>query len=261
MNLIQLIPSGAAVIALSTEDLAGAVLRSLNSQDEPRRRRDGLPEQFSLFNYCSQQADLYSNAARAEISVAISAAFQNLITTGMLTPNPFGMQFGWFVLTPRAKALRSDADYKRYTHAAKYPRGIIEPAVEEVTFAEFIKGDYETAVFKAFKLLEELVRGNSGVGNEQIGVQLMRMAFRPRLGPLTDKSEHEGEQEALMHLMAGAVGRFKNPTSHRFTGLDDPVTTIEILHVASLLIRIATQRPVERNALPAAPEEHVPGGG
>jgi len=29
--------------------------------------------------------------------------------------------------------------------------------------------------------------------------------------------------------MAGGVGRFENPTGPRFTGLDDPVTTIEII--------------------------------
>jgi len=71
---------------------------------------------------------------------------------------------------------------------------------------------------------------------------MMRAAFRPKDGPLADRSEHEGESEALMHLMAGAIGRFKNPTSHRFTGLDDPVATIEIIQLASLLLRIAEQR-------------------
>ena len=58
---------------------------------------------------------------------------------------------------------------------------------------------------------------------------MMREAFHPKKGPLANKSELEGERDALMHFIAGAVGRFENPTGHRFTGLDDPVTTIEII--------------------------------
>jgi hypothetical protein len=69
----------------------------------------------------------------------------------------------------------------------------------------------------------------AGFGNGSIGVPMMREAFHPKKGPLVDKSELEGERDALMHLMAGALGRFKNPTGHRFTGLDDSVSTIEII--------------------------------
>jgi hypothetical protein len=58
---------------------------------------------------------------------------------------------------------------------------------------------------------------------------MMREAFHPKKGPLADESELEGERDASMHVMAGAVGRSKNPTGPRFTGLDDPVTTIEII--------------------------------
>lgn len=75
-----------------------------------------------------------------------------------------------------------------------------------------------------------------------LGVSMMRKAFNQADGPLTDGTEHEGEREALMHLFAAAIGRFKNPTSHRFTGLDDPVTAIEIIQLASLLLRIVDQR-------------------
>jgi uncharacterized protein (TIGR02391 family) len=149
-----------------------------------------------------------------------------------------------YVLSARAKSLKTGPDYERYRHASRYPRGAIHPAIEQNTYAEFMTGDYETAVFKAFKTLEDTVRTRARLGNESVGVPMMRTAFHQKTGPLADKSEHEGEREALMHLMAGAIGRFKNPTSHRFTGLDDPVSTIEILQLASLLIRIAEQRPI-----------------
>ena len=79
-------------------------------------------------------------------------------------------------------------------------------------------------------------------------MNLMRDAFHPEDGLLTDMSEQTGEREALMQLMRGSIQRFKNPTSHRFAGLDDPVATIEILQLASLLLRITDQR--QRRSLP-----------
>jgi hypothetical protein len=72
------------------------------------------------------------------------------------------------------------ADYERYRHASRYPRGAIHPLIERNTYSEFMKGDYDTAVFKAFKTLEDAVRTRGGFGNESIGVPLMREAFRKR---------------------------------------------------------------------------------
>ena len=241
LSLNDLIPQAAAVLALPPEELAAAVLRtlSISVSSSPRNQ---APGEISSHNYCTQQAQRYQDSRHNELAVAIATAFQYLVTTGMLVRSPFSLRADLFVLTPRAQSLKTDADYRRYRHSVSYPRGTIDPAIEEGTFAEFMKGDYETAVFKAFKLLEDLVRQNSGAANEEIGVSLMRSAFRPKTGALTDRTEHTGEQEALMHLMAGAIGRFKNPTSHRFTGLDDPRTTIEILQLASLLVRIASER-------------------
>lgn len=240
MNLKSLIPDGAAVIAMNPEDLALAVLRSLNASDDnfaQRRQRENV----GFTNYCNGQALLYESAPQDQCARAIAGAFQHLVTIGMLVPNPQSMSYGWYVLTDRAKAIKTAADYERYRHASRYPHGAIHPMIERNTYSEFMKGDYDTAVFKAFKTLEDAVRTRGGFGNESIGVPLMREAFRKE-GPLADMTEHEAERDALMHLMGGAIGRFKNPTSHRFTGLDDPITTIEIIQLASLLLRIAEQR-------------------
>ncbi len=251
MDLRSLIPTGAALVRSKPEELAVAVLRSLNALDDARASRmTRLREPFSLTNYCVGQANRYDDVSHEESALAISAAFQHLVTMGMLTPSPHAANFGWFLLTARAKTIKSDADYARYLHASRFPRDSIHPLVEKNTISEYMSGDYETAVFKAFKTLEDLVRKRAGLPNEMIGTALMRTAFNPVNGPLTDITEHEGEREALAHLMAGAIGRFKNPTSHRFTGLDDPVATLEILQLASSLIRVAETRPIGK-----APQE------
>ncbi|MGB6486249.1 MAG: TIGR02391 family protein [Steroidobacteraceae bacterium] len=243
MNLSELIPDGRTLLAMTPEDLALAVLKCLNASDDNYARRSQR-ESISLTNFSNQQAAQYPSLPQPDCAIAISAALQHLVTIGMLVPSPLVLNAGIYVLSARAKSLKTGSDYERYRHASRYPRGGIHPTIEQNTYAEFMTGDYETAVFKAFKTLEDAVRTRAELGNESIGVPMMRAAFHPKNGPLVDKSEHEGEREALMHLMAGAIGRFKNPTSHRFTGLDDPVSTIEILQLASLLIRIAEQRQI-----------------
>lgn len=253
MSLKAIIPDGGTLLAMTPEDLAIAILRNLNASDASYARR-GLRENIILFNYSNQYAAQYQSVSQPDCARAISAGLQHLINIGMLTPNPQSPGHGCYVLTDRAKAFKDEADYERYRHAARYPRGAIHPAIEQNTYSEFMKGDYDTAVFKAFKTLEDTVRRRAGFDNSRVGVTMMRDAFHStrEVAPLTDKTEEGGEREALMFLMAGALGRFKNPSSHRFTGLDDPVATIEILQLASLLLRIAEQRPTSSDTQVAA---------
>jgi len=244
MDLKSIVPDGDSLISMAPEELALAVLRILNESDDRYRGR-GTLETIGFTNFCGAQAQRYPDKPEHVCALAIASAFQHLVTAGLLVPSPLQPHYGWFHLTDRAKSVKDPADYQRFRHAGSYPRGTIHPAIENNTYSEFMKGDYDTALFKAFKTLEDTVRRRAGFDNGRVGVNMMRDAFHPDRdnAPLTDKSEEGGEREALMHLMSGALGRFKNPTGHRFTGLDDPIVTIEILQLASLLMRIAEQRP------------------
>jgi uncharacterized protein (TIGR02391 family) len=102
----------------------------------------------------------------------------------------------------------------------------------------FLLGDYETAAFKAMKEVEIRVRELAGLPNDLIGVALMRTAFHPKTGKLTDPSHDPGEKQARADFFAGAIGSFKNPTSHRPVEYADPVEASEVVLLADLLMRI-----------------------
>jgi hypothetical protein len=69
----------------------------------------------------------------------------------------------------------------------------------------------------------------------------MRKAFHPDTGPLSDKSLVQAEREADMHMFAAAIGKAKNPTSHRDVAMTPTEAARLIVH-ASYLFDIVEQR-------------------
>jgi hypothetical protein len=67
---------------------------------------------------------------------------------------------------------------------------------------------------------------------------------------LADRTEPEAEREALSHLFAGAIGRFKNPASHRPIQYS-LVDATEALTLASMLLRIVDERQAGNPDTPA----------
>jgi len=104
---------------------------------------------------------------------------------------------------------------------------------------QFLMGEFELAAFAALKEVEVRVRQLGGFSDDLIGVPLMAAAFSPKgPGPLVDTNADGGEQEAVMALFRGAIGTFKNPSSHRAVDYDDPVLAAEVVLLADLLMRL-----------------------
>lgn len=109
---------------------------------------------------------------------------------------------------------------------------------------------FEGAIFKAFKAVEIAVREAGGLGNDKIGIPLMNTAFGPG-GKLRDPDSEGGEAEAVRNLFSGAMGAFKNPTSHRFVNERDVEQVMRMLAFASLLLEIVDQRAMDAEAAAA----------
>ena len=86
---------------------------------------------------------------------------------------------------------------------------------EQKVWALFLQGDYDTAVFRAFKQVEIAVRKAGGYGEKDRGTDLMRKAFHVETGNLADPKKQTAEKQALSDLFAGAIGYLRNPVSHR----------------------------------------------
>lgn len=114
---------------------------------------------------------------------------------------------------------------------------LLHPKILEKSHTLFQEGHYENAVFNAMKVVEEEVRKKSGSANSDIGVRLIGSAMggnSPKILFSSDKSE----QEAAIALYRGAIGYFKNPSSHRFIDNTDHIKALECLAFGSLLMRM-----------------------
>ena len=92
------------------------------------------------------------------------------------------------------------------------------------------------------KGVEVSVRTAAGLGAELIGVKLMRTAFSPENGPLTDMTTDAGERQGRMDLLRGHCVLQESAFSSGQYNLADPYEASEIIFLANHLLRIIDAR-------------------
>ena len=242
-EITQLVPDWNVLVNLEPEELAGKLLFVL-------RKRTPYGGKYHLGNLMREfwmttppiKHPYESAQDRALIELAIAEAWAYLEAQGLLISSPEDGQHGWRVLSRRARKFESEAEFARSSVARLLPKEVLHPSIAEKVWMAFMRGDFENAAFQAMKAVEVAVRGAAGYGNDRFGVPMMRDAFSPGKGPLTDLGADGGEQVARMEVFAGAIGSYKNPSSHREIDLDDPVEALEIILFANHLLRIVDAR-------------------
>ena len=239
MTIHSLIPDPEVLLALEPEELAGVVLEYLNTLD-PRSSGQLNRYNFSL----PHTVEGYPTVFQDQISQALMEAWVWLEREGLIAPRP-GQSEGWIFVTRRGQQIKNSKGLASYRRSNQLPKHLLHPVIAQKIWSMFIRGEYDTAVFQAFKEIEVAVRTAGGFSPSDIGEKLMRKAFDVNDGPLTDKNIHEAERLALQHLFAGAIGSYKNPQSHRNVSIVDPTEAVEMIILASHLLKIVDSRSIK----------------
>jgi len=117
------------------------------------------------------------------------------------------------------------------------PQTYIHRKIIEKSFGLLESGHFESAVLQAFKCIETRIREIIGADQDEVGVRLIRKAFNPENGILTNYELPMAEREGFVGYIAGAYAYYKNPCSHRDVELDF-ISTFDRIAVASDLLKI-----------------------
>ena len=196
----------------------------------------------NLFMPNSSPVNGYPRQYHAKVYEALAAAWVWLEREGMLLPAPGQQDPDWVFISERGRAITKKENFEAYRFSSIFPRKSLHPAIASSTFALFIRGHYDTVVFEAFRAVEVSVRQATGLPQDLVGSPLMRKAFEVNGGILTDTLLVPSERQAMSDLFAGAMGIFKNPTSHRLAAITKPEDAVDLVMFANYLLRLVDQR-------------------
>jgi hypothetical protein len=120
----------------------------------------------------------------------------------------------------------------------------LHPLIAQTVERQFLLGEYELAVFAAHEAGRDNSAGPGWLPEWPARHETHAgSVFSPsEPGPLADTDTEAGERVATMELFKGAIGLFKNRSSHRAVDYDDPTLAAEVILLADLLLRMLNER-------------------
>lgn len=225
------LPSHEELLRLGPEEIGGVILQLISRR----------PNSDDLVSMNEVLASSYFEGKRGQLLTrAMAEGWSWLIAEGLLIRDP-DQPATWHFVSRRGKTLLNPATFRKYISDRALKKELLHPRIVERSWEAFSRGDFDSAVFAAFREVEIHVRTLGKFGSDKFGTGLMRAAFG-KAGPLTPKEELEAEQQAISDLYSGAIGWFKNPRSHRMVGEIKMHTAVQLLMFASYLMEFAESR-------------------
>lgn len=173
-TLFEILPDADAVFSLEPEELAGLALELINSASKNAQSRlhptsFTNPETLGAFN-----SDI-----RDQVALVMAEGWHWLVQEGLIAPRP-GDTFGWHFITRRGKKISNRTELSAYVNAVILPRKLLHPAIAKACWSAFLRGDYDTSVFQAYKELEIKIREASGAKLLTCNLEYLLIAQRQK---------------------------------------------------------------------------------
>jgi hypothetical protein len=157
--LNSIVPNPDDLLSLEAEEVAGVLLMHLNSLEATSGSvvQNGRISQHNFYN--DNKAGHYPDhpAHKEKIDLALKEAWAWLQSEGFLVVDP-EVGRDWFFISPRGKRLKSREDFAAYRNGRLLPRTQLHPLIASRVYPAFLRGEYDTAIFQAFREVEVAVR-------------------------------------------------------------------------------------------------------
>jgi uncharacterized protein (TIGR02391 family) len=183
-----------------------------------------LSELFGTFDLTDQESE---DAFRA---------VSELVRDGYLVQNPQVLNDGVLKLTKEGKELAGKSLEDITLVSINLQDLLSHSDLREKVRDDFYAGEFESAVMKAYKMVEEAVRTKSGLSAAEYGADLIVKAFKSPGHLKHPGAKTPAEAESLFFLMRGAFGWFRNPANHRTVDYSDAHGAAHVLAFANLLL-------------------------
>ncbi len=148
---------------MEPEEIAGYVIAYFNMPCENPSPKQYLSRSLfanALFYHGPDIPPPYQGLPQRKQEAIIEALMEAwwwLEREGLLVENPLVNQ-GVFFVSRRGRSLQTAEDLKALRHADLLPRKFLHPHLAPKVWGPYLRGDYDIAVFQAFKEVEVAVR-------------------------------------------------------------------------------------------------------
>jgi hypothetical protein len=155
--LHSLIPDADILLSQEPEELAMVLLECLHNLPPNEKR---LLNPANIFS--SDNLKEYDRTRHNAIRKVLMEAWSSLVRNEFLAPDAEEGSRGWYFITRKGERIRTSTEFEAFRKANLLPKSLLHSILQLKVWPDFARGEYDTAVFKAFKEVEVAVRDKGG---------------------------------------------------------------------------------------------------